>query len=317
MKKKIEEKIQKKRNHKKKKKKSEETPKEPQLNPKDVQETITRMLNKIREEKDKVPDTIWRNKQRVLVICSRGASTVDRKIISDLRSLMPHSKSEPKLDINKDMSVINEIAELRGCNNCIFIDAKSQSEVIFWVVKAPNGPSVKFQMFNPKPSGNFEFIGNCLLGSRPIVTFDAHFESTPYWKLIKELLSQVFSTPKGHPNSKPFVDHTISFFIQENRIWFRSYQFAPKTNENRGTTELVEIGPRFTLEPIKIYEGSFGGPIIYTNKSHIPHKQKKVKKPKKTFIELALDKGRQAAKIEKRVSSSREDPLMSVFKDDE
>jgi hypothetical protein len=35
-------------------------------------------------------------------------------------------------------------------------------------------------------------------------------------------------------------------------------------------TELVEVGPRFTLEPIKIFAGSFGGSIIYQNNSYVP-----------------------------------------------
>jgi ribosome biogenesis protein BRX1 len=28
---------------------------------------------------------------------------------------------------------------------------------------------------------------------------------------------------------------------------------------------LVEIGPRFVLTPIRIFEGSFGGPTIFAN----------------------------------------------------
>ncbi len=32
------------------------------------------------------------------------------------------------------------------------------------------------------------------------------FETSAHWKLIKNLFSNVFSTSKGHPKSKPFVD---------------------------------------------------------------------------------------------------------------
>jgi len=35
--------------------------------------------------------------------------------------------------------------------------------------------------------------GNCLKGSRPLLSFDASFESKPYYKLIKELFIQVIS----------------------------------------------------------------------------------------------------------------------------
>lgn len=30
-------------------------------------------------------------------------------------------------------------------------------------------------------------------------------------------------------------------------------------------TSLVEIGPRFVLTPIRLFEGSFGGPTLYQN----------------------------------------------------
>jgi ribosome biogenesis protein BRX1 len=34
--------------------------------------------------------------------------------------------------------------------------------------------------------------------------------------------------------------------------------------------ELVEIGPRFSLNPIKIFKGFMGGEVIYSNKFYIP-----------------------------------------------
>lgn len=33
--------------------------------------------------------------------------------------------------------------------------------------------------------------------------------------------------------------------------------------------ELLEIGPRFVLTPIIIFEGSFSGPVIYENKEFV------------------------------------------------
>lgn len=63
----------------------------------------------------------------------------------------------------------------------------------------------------------------------------------------------------------------------DNRIWFRNYQIVeqdvkgnPLTTEGVKTSQdapvtLVEIGPRFAMNPIRIFDGSFGGPIIYEN----------------------------------------------------
>lgn len=75
-----------------------------------------------------------------------------------------------------------------------------------------------------------KMTGNCLKGSRPILSFDKSFESAPHWALLKELLAQVFNVPKGSRRSKPFFDHVLSFSIADNRIWFRNYQVKRKRN---------------------------------------------------------------------------------------
>ncbi len=56
---------------------------------------ISSFVQKLKEKKT-INDKTWRNKQRVLVFCSRGASAVHRLLINDLRDLIPHSKSESK-----------------------------------------------------------------------------------------------------------------------------------------------------------------------------------------------------------------------------
>lgn len=35
------------------------------------------------------------------------------------------------------------------------------------------------------------FTGNCLKGSRPILSFDSKFDDTPFYSLMKELFIQV------------------------------------------------------------------------------------------------------------------------------
>lgn len=51
--------------------------------------------------------------------------------------------------------------------------------------------------------------------------FDAAFESAPHLKVMKEVLTHVFCTPKGHRKSKPFLDHTLCFY------WCASGQSPP------------------------------------------------------------------------------------------
>ena len=66
--------------------------------------------------------------------------------------------------------------------------------------------------------------GNHLKGSRAVVSFDAGFEAQPHLQLLKEMMTQVFATPRQHQRVKPFFDHVISFHWADNRVWLRNYQ---------------------------------------------------------------------------------------------
>lgn len=212
----------------------------------------------------------FKNKQRVLVFSSHGINSRIRHLMNDVRTILPHSKKEVKMEKRDTLDVINEICELKSCNNCIYFDVKKGADSYMWISKVPNGPSAKFLITNIHTLEELKLIGNCLQGSRPIVIFDKNFDSEPHWKLMKELLSQVFGTPRGHPNSKPFVDHALSFYLQDNRIWFRNYQIVETDIDAKSSEpELMEIGPRFVLEPVRMFAGSFGGPTLYQNTSFV------------------------------------------------
>lgn len=189
---------------------------------------------------DSVPSmkSSWTNKQRVLVFSSRGVSYIARHVMKNIRSLLAHAKTEPKLELRKDLSVINEIAELRNCNHVLFFDMKKKRDLYLWMGSVPNGPTVKFLVENLHTMEALKLTGNCLRGSRPLLSFDPKFDEEPHWKLIKELFVQIFGTPKSHPKSQPFIDHVLTFSIIDNKIWFRNYQIV----EENGS--LAEVGPR-------------------------------------------------------------------------
>ena len=69
-----------------------------------------------------------------------------------------------------------------------------------------------------------KMTGNSLKGSRPLLSFDATFNEEPHYQLMKEMFIQIFNTPKGHPKSKPFFDHVLTFTIADDKVWFRNYQ---------------------------------------------------------------------------------------------
>jgi len=140
------------------------------------------------------------------------------------------------------------------------------------------------------------FTGNCLKGSRPILSFDAAFDNQAHLRVIKELLLHTFGVPKGARKTKPFVDHVMGFTVADGRIWIRCYQIdeteagklnstvdgeqpqsviepAVKGKSGETSLSLIEIGPRFVLTPIVILESSFGGPVIYENKEFVSPNQ--------------------------------------------
>ncbi|CAG0918008.1 unnamed protein product, partial [Notodromas monacha] len=204
----------------------------------------------------------WMNKQRVLIFATRGITHLHRHLMEDLRNLLPHSKKEAKKDKNEALSAINEICEMKNCSKSIFFEARRKRDLYAWLSNVPGGPSAKFQVENIHTMAELKLTGNCLRGSRALLTFSENFESSAHGKVLKELISQVFNTPRFHPHSQPFIDHVFVFSYLDEKIWFRNYEI----NEESGA--LNEIGPRFVLNPIKIFDGSFCGKTLWENSKY-------------------------------------------------
>ncbi|GAA6008426.1 ribosome biogenesis protein BRX1 [Rhodotorula paludigena] len=246
------------------------------------------------------PATTKPYKQRVLVTSSRGISQRQRHLMTDLLALLPHAKKETKLEDKHNLPSINELCYLSSCNNALFFEARRQhNDLYLWAAKAPNGPSVRFHVLNLHTMDEMKMTGNCLKGSRPLVVFDAQFDEQPHWRLIKEVLTHTFAVPKTARRAKPFIDHVLNFSIADGKIWFRNYQIldtpsadalaatsssssaltdaqARKLAQKEGMPHLSlsEVGPRFVLNPVKIFEGSFNGACLYENKEFVPSSQR-------------------------------------------
>lgn len=227
-----------------------------------VDKKVTKPQHKGQVVKKKLP-TQWTNKQRILVFASRGVSFRGRHLMNDLRALLPHSRSDSKMDKTQGFQNINELCEMRNCNKVIFFEARKKMDLYMWIANAPHGPSAKFLVENMHTMNELKMTGNCLKGSRPVVSFDQSFDEHPHHQVLKELLLQMFSVPYLHPKSQPFVDNVYTFSVLDNRIWFRNYQIIEED------ASLAEIGPRFALNLIKIFSGSFGGPVLYENPEYV------------------------------------------------
>lgn len=250
----------------------------------------------------------WTNKQRTLIFASRGISYRDRHLMKDLRTLMPHSKAEPKMDRKDQLFIINELCEMKNCNKCLFFEAKKKKDLYLWVSNVPQGPSAKFLVENVHTMSELKLTGNCLRGSRPLLSFDQTFDKEPQWMLLKELFIQTFGAPNHHPKSQPFTDHVFTFGIHDNRIWFRNYQILDEDGS------LAEIGPRFVLNPIRVFSGSFGGPTLYMNPQYIsPNATRRAFKASRSNKYLRQVEAKESRALRHEEVTYHMDPTDEVF----
>lgn len=257
-----------------------------------------------------------KNKQRVLIISSRGVTFRHRHMINDISVMMPHGRKESKFDSKTKLYQLNEMAELYNCNNIMYFEARKHMDLYLWMSKAPNGPSLKFHVQNMHTMDELNFTGNSLKGSRPILSFDASFDASPEYQLVKEMFIHTFGVPPKARKSKPFIDHVLTLSIADNKIWFRNYQISETVstdpaNKSKDTElSLVEIGPRFVLTLITILEGSFGGPVIFENKEYVsPNFVRAQERAQQAQHAKARSDQAFERKIKKRESVLAADPL--------
>ena len=145
---------------------------------------------------------------------------------------------------------------------------------------------------------------------------------------MRELLAQAFATPLGHPKSQPFHDHVMAFGWADHRVWFRHYQVVDRAADVKAAAKLlaageqpavlVEVGPRFVLDIVRIFAGSLGGPTLWSNPRYLS--------PNRLRYELNAQKASRYV-ARKGAEEDRErrdgelvlpkDPLRGVYRDEE
>ncbi|CAL5206321.1 unnamed protein product [Lathyrus oleraceus] len=276
------------------------------------------------EVKDNGSSPIFRNKEKVLVTCSRRIVFRYRHLMLNIVSLLPHCKKDNKVESKETKgATLNELVELKNCSSCLFFECRKAKDLYLWMSKCPNGPSVKFLVSAVHTMEELKLTGNHLKGSRPLLTFSSNFEKDAHWKLLKEMLLQIFETPKDHRKAKPFHDHVFVFSIVDDHIWFRNYQISVPHNESdklpRGGLDkmtLIEVGPRFCLNPIKIFGGSFGGPTLYENPFYVsPNQIRALQKKKKAGTFAKKVKAKTRRKRHEMANPLEPDEFADMWKD--
>uniref|UniRef100_A0A6P6Y7D7 Ribosome biogenesis protein BRX1 homolog n=1 Tax=Dermatophagoides pteronyssinus TaxID=6956 RepID=A0A6P6Y7D7_DERPT len=221
----------------------------------------------------------WTNKQRTLTFCSRGISAVHRHLLEDMKKLMPHSVAEVKWEKSLSLDNIPEAAEMKNCNNVMYFEARKHSDLYMYLAKAVGGPTVKFRVLDAIPMLSTNFLGNCIRNSRPLLVFSKEFGEEPHLKLIKELFVQIIGCPQYHPKSRPFHDHVLLFAWANDGIYVRSYQIYDEQSSNViSRQQLREIGPRFFLVPLRIFDDAFRGKTLWQLAESKRQELKKVNK---------------------------------------
>lgn len=98
---------------------------------------------------------------------------------------------DSKLDSKNHLHLLPELADLHSCNNTLYFEARRHEDLYLWAAKTPNGPSIKLHVQNVHTMDELKMTGNCLKGSRGILSFDAAFEETEWGRLTKELFTHV------------------------------------------------------------------------------------------------------------------------------
>ena len=152
-----------------------------------------------------------KNKQRVLLLSSRGITHRMRHLMNDLEVLLPHVKkgsslpipspptrrpltpplADSKLDSKNHLHLLPELADLHNCNNALYFEARRHEDLYLWAAKTPNGPSLKLHVQNVHTMDELKMTGNCLRGSRGLVSFDAAFDESEWARLAKEVFTHV------------------------------------------------------------------------------------------------------------------------------
>ena len=93
---------------------------------------------------------------------------------------------------------------------------------------------------------------------------------------------------------------------------------AHQTKKHLGqelSTSLVEIGPRFVLDPIRVFRGSFGGQTLFQNADFVsPNEVRASEKRAKGRVYEDRKNVQSMRKERKKELVLPEDPLDSVFR---
>ena len=91
------------------------------------------------------------------------------------------------------MKTIVELAELKKCTKVLYFENRKRKDLYMWLAATNpvQGPTCRFLVRNVHTMAELRMTGNCLRGSRPVLSFDAAFTQSAHMQVLKELFTQV------------------------------------------------------------------------------------------------------------------------------
>ena len=106
-------------------------------------------------------------------------------------TIVIHYIADSKLDSKNHLHLLPELADLNNCNNTLYFEARRHEDLYMWAAKTPNGPSIKLHVQNVHTMDELKMTGNCLKGSRGLLSFDKAFDESEWGRLTKEVFTHV------------------------------------------------------------------------------------------------------------------------------
>jgi ribosome biogenesis protein BRX1 len=60
--------------------------------------------------------------------------------------MMPHAKTDSKMQKKESLFAVNEIAEMKNCEKCLLFEGRKKKDIYLWAANIARGPSVKFEV---------------------------------------------------------------------------------------------------------------------------------------------------------------------------
>lgn len=154
-------------------------------------------------------------------------------------------EEEQKWDMGKEYDELRSLMELNECDSMLFFRSTKRSDDLWMGLR--DGMSVLFRLHNISTMKDCNFGVNAFKECGYVVMFSKEFDEVEHLQHVKGVIEQIFVSGETK-------DKALCFFHVDGVVWVRCYRIGEK---------LEELGPRFVLEVLGVFEKCFRGRVLY------------------------------------------------------